>query len=507
MKNHGYCAVQNIITMVKSILLWVVLGVVCVGGILHAPPKGLYQPSGTYPVRETLIDLCKVNWFEVPLDHFNYVDKRTFNVRYFTCLRGREAKVLFVYFGNEADVTLYLNNTGLMWESADQHKAGLLFLEHRYYGESKPFASMDKKTMGYLSTHQAMADYAAILSHVKATMDHHDITVIGFGGSYGGMIATYFRLKYPYIVDGVIAASAPIWTYFGEGYDRKSFAKIVTRDARMASSTCVENAKNAWKVIFEMGKSSTGRQQLSNLVGVCSSSIPQTHTDVDKLVDWMSEAWDYMAMGNFPYQSNYVLDGIGYLPAYPMEKACSFLKEEQDGMVLVKSMANAIGVYYNASKQVSCYRYDTKFSSETENFWNYQYCTEHFMPMERDGVHDMFYDQPFNASRAFQECRDTWGVEPDVHHGINEFGGRKILNHISNVVFSNGALDPWSGGGVLEIPRWLQQKNNLHTVVIPEGAHHLDLMFANDKDPVSVIKARQIENEAIAEWIRKKQHR
>jgi hypothetical protein len=36
------------------------------------------------------------------------------------------------YLGNEADVTLYLNNTGLMWESAPSFRALLVFAEHRH---------------------------------------------------------------------------------------------------------------------------------------------------------------------------------------------------------------------------------------------------------------------------------------------------------------------------------------------------------------------------------------
>ncbi|CAN0465415.1 unnamed protein product, partial [Laminaria digitata] len=43
--------------------------------------------------------------------------------------------------GNEADVSLYVGATGLMWENAPAFNALLVFAEHRYYGESLPFGA------------------------------------------------------------------------------------------------------------------------------------------------------------------------------------------------------------------------------------------------------------------------------------------------------------------------------------------------------------------------------
>ena len=56
-----------------------------------------------------------------------------------------------------------------------------------------------------------MADYATLIKSIKKGLSAPKAPVIAFGGSYGGMLAAWFRIKYASVVDGAIAASAPIW--------------------------------------------------------------------------------------------------------------------------------------------------------------------------------------------------------------------------------------------------------------------------------------------------------
>jgi len=41
-------------------------------------------------------------------------------------------------------------------------------------------------TMGYFNSAQALADYVAVLNHVKETLNAKNSPVVVIGGSYGG---------------------------------------------------------------------------------------------------------------------------------------------------------------------------------------------------------------------------------------------------------------------------------------------------------------------------------
>lgn len=66
----------------------------------------------------------------------------------------------------------------------------------------------------------------------------------------------------------------------------------------------------------------------------------------------------------------------------------------------------------------------------------------------------------------------------------------------SNIVFSNGLLDPWSAFGVLS-----DVSDSVVAVLIPDGAHHSDLMYSRPDDSAGLAAARQAIMGHVKQWI------
>ncbi|KAF0708735.1 hypothetical protein As57867_006217, partial [Aphanomyces stellatus] len=124
---------------------------------------------------------CSLHWFDQRLDHFTTLNT-TYKQRYFVYDKfwARQANghkkdgPIFFYCGNEGDVTLYVNNTGLMWENAEAFGALVIFAEHRYFGESMPFGDKYMDHLQYLTHEQALADYAFLL---RSFQQDHNVQV------------------------------------------------------------------------------------------------------------------------------------------------------------------------------------------------------------------------------------------------------------------------------------------------------------------------------------------
>ncbi|KAF8054905.1 hypothetical protein HT031_006904 [Scenedesmus sp. PABB004] len=411
-------------------------------GGLQAAPVAMASPARAPQPRppasggggRDLLSRCRLHWRTATLDHFSIPKPAqrqrrpgTFKQRVFLCDEQHWAAApngargpIWLYLGNEADVTLYLNHTGLMWENGPAFGALLVFAEHRRAraarGPPGPRGSRAPRLSDarcvcslagagggraaqrrWLTTapptpraHARALDYAELVHELRASVPGAAHSpVVAFGGSYGGMLAAWARLKYPHAFAGAVAASAPVWAFYGEDppFEQRSFA------AR------------------------------SDLRG---------RDDVLALRDYLASAWDYLAMGDYPYPSAYMTNGAGDLPPFPVRAACAAMAaaHPSDGLDLMRALGQAAGVLYNFTGTLDCLAPGLGPSPESDEdgaLWDWQWCTELIMPAAKDGETDMFWDEPFDFTAAAEGCVSRWGVGPrSKAWPVTQWGGRDI---------------------------------------------------------------------------------
>ena len=159
-------------------------------------------------------------FFTQPCDHFNAIAYDcSFQQQYFVddaAWKGPmspTAMITFIPGGEAAMGGMY--NYDVLRKLATSRGGLALTMEHRFYGQSLPFGNhshdRSRDKLGLLSIEQAMADYANLISAIRAEYKCEFCPVVAGGGSYSGKLAAYMRLKYPTIVDMALAASAPVF--------------------------------------------------------------------------------------------------------------------------------------------------------------------------------------------------------------------------------------------------------------------------------------------------------
>nr|XP_006628138.2 PREDICTED: lysosomal Pro-X carboxypeptidase [Lepisosteus oculatus] len=481
-----------------NVTSFLAVGLICFH-VISAFKSPLLSRRGVVSNPETRTNLInyKTYYFEQKIDHFGFIEDATFKQRYLVAdqHRHKDGSPILFYTGNEGDITWFCNNTGFMWDVAEELGAMLVFAEHRYYGESLPFGDQsysDPKYLNYLTSEQALADFAVLIEELKKTVPGaQQSPVIALGGSYGGMLAAWLRMKYPHVVVGALASSAPIWQFPGL-VPCGVFYKIVTDDFSKSGSGCSESIRRSWKAIDNVTSTEEGLQWLSSEFRLCTPL--KNKEDAMAVKSWLQETWVNLAMVDYPYEANFLQP----LPAWPIKVVCQYLKDPSlPDTALLQGIFQAVNVYYNHTGNTQCLNTSQTATGNLGYIgWYYQACTEMVMPMCSDGVNDMFEAQMWDFQAFSDECYGQFGVRPRADWAITVYGGKNISSH-SNIIFSNGGLDPWSGGGVTQ-----KISGSLVVIMIPEGAHHLDLRYNNAYDPQSVLNARDLEVQYMKKWIK-----
>jgi|SRR6185312_1236673 len=162
--------------------------------------------------------------FQQNIDHSGKLNGQTFNQRYWIdsefASGAADAPVLFHICGEgDAEQGYFLNDNALAW--AKTLGAHVVYLEHRYYGQSLPFPDLSAEHLQYLTLDNVIEDLATFQKWI-ATNQGWKGKWISLGGSYSGTISAIYRQKHPELVVGALASSAPMISGVGESVGTQS---------------------------------------------------------------------------------------------------------------------------------------------------------------------------------------------------------------------------------------------------------------------------------------------
>ena len=382
--------------------------------------------------------ITKANFTQF-VDHFDVLNYNTWSQEYFvdaTHWKGIGYPV-FINIGGEWDIEEHHFKRTWCQEYAAEFNALCFILEHRFYGQSHPFGldHPDENGWKLLTASQALADASTFITEMNKAYDFQpDVKWIAFGCSYGGTLATWLRLKYPNLVHGAVASSAPLLAQL----DYPEYVQVV-------------------------------EQALFDQDPQCPLAIKQGAFALDQVQDKSSLICLYF--GHFGYCNNEDFDVFYYTSNAVITQYNDFRNLQLNVEIVCEIMTNeTIGTpMYRLIELLQQY-----FEQKTEHKdpptpylrkpWHFQVCNEF-------GWFQTYPLFGYTLEKNLERCKNISGkfdkkfVQKQIAQTNFLFGGKEP--EVTNVVFVHGSIDPWSAMGRTE--PW---PNDDVDVIIVEGASH-----------------------------------
>lgn len=424
-------------------------------------------------------------WFTQILDHYNPQDTRKWQQRYYVNDRYFNASnpnaPVFIFIGAEGELRSGWVENGIMADYGKPMGALLVALEHRYYGASQPFPALTLEALRFLTSDQALADLANFILSYPVPRSH---PWIAYGGSYSGSLAAWARLRYPTLIKGALASSAPVdpKVNFTEYYQ-------VAKNALhyYGGDECIANFKNATDTVNVLLQTAAGRAKLSQKLNLCRA-IDMSHKGLDVDNFWASLTDTFAGVVQYNKDGasrsvRTVCDRLAQRPGYQFDTWVTIMNELFGGECLNWEYKEMVKYLQNLDPRGSGMRQ-----------WIYQTCTQFGFYQTLDS------DQPFGPRGSMplslftQLCQDAYSksfTSEYVHAACRQsevtYGSIDIQS--SNIVFTNGNIDPWHALSVLDVK---STQNPTMSSVMSNSTSHCAILYAPSSiDPPSIIQARE----------------
>lgn len=446
-------------------------------------------------------------WLKQKLTHFNYADTRTWQQRYFVNDTFYKPNgPIFLMIGGEGTANPAWMLQGAWIEYAKKYHAICFLLEHRYYGKSHPTSDLSVDNLQFLSSEQALADLAYFIQYVKHKYNllSKDQKLITFGGSYPGSLSAWFRVKYPHLVDGAVATSAPIFAQL----NFKEYLQVVVSSLATTGPGCNKNIKMATDTITKMISTDTGRKSVEKMFNLCDPLDTSQYVDGSNLFSNLA--------GNFEGVVQYNKDNRAFEGAIgtniTIDTICGIMTDESNGspieryakvnslMLSTYSQKCLDNSYNKMIKGLQATAWNAS-ASEGGRQWMYQTCTEFGFFQSSDLGDVQPFGNFFNLKFSIQQCMDVFGAKFNqelIQMGINRtntnYGGYGM--RATKIVFPNGSIDPWH---FLGFTKDLSMESP--AIYIQGTAHCANMYPATSDDLPQLVQARATIEKLIGTWL------
>ncbi|XP_037043767.1 putative serine protease K12H4.7 isoform X3 [Bradysia coprophila] len=452
--------------------------------LLRRDPFPEPKDASAIPANVTLLTI------EQQVDNFNPANRDTWLQRYYINDEFyTPGSPFFLFLGGEWAITPYRMNFSLMHDMADDFNASILYLEHRFYGESRPTPNVTDENLRFLQPEQALADTAHFISHIRATVPGAaNSEFILVGGHYSASLAVWFRQAYPHLSLGVWASSAPLESVV----DFDQF-KVATGAAfrNVGGDSCYDALELGFERMQDLVDDGDF-EELSEAFFLCDTLEPE---DLPHFFSIIAEL--YATMPQFADE-------------YSMEVTCAYI--ELAGST-VESIAHVVLAIIDP-EEGECLNidFDDIIEAERETEWDspavvtgYRQWTHQLCSLigwfHTSGSPDQPFGDSFPVEVYHDGCAAVFGegftaerLESNSARFNTIFGA--LEPRITNAVLVYGEHDPWSVLG-----RRTNLTEDAVAIVIEGATMGNDLGPATDADSDALAEAKEQIVEIIRGWL------
>lgn len=410
------------------------------------------------------------------IDH-NNPESGTFSQRYYideSYGPNADAPVFFYICGEAACTKRSLS--GAIRTHAKKHHAKLVALEHRYYGQSLPFNSFSTQALQYLSTEAALDDLAYFQRRIRDQKNWSG-TWIAFGGSYPGSLSAYYRMKFPYLIAGSLASSAPVMA-------KEDFIEYDRHVTEVAGPRCAAQMR---QVVSEAEAALNNAEKLNAIKALFKASDINDPVDFLYLIaDTGSAAVQYGMKDSFCKHLS--------SSTSPLEGHAEFARK----------LYTAMGIdAVDLTAQGSLSENPADYKNGAMRQWYYQSCTEYgYWQNANPDSEKSTRSALINLDYHRQICQRLFGLkEPARTTSFNATYYSPLMDElVTNIYFTNGSNDPWSTLSMVE-KNGNTTNAKLSYYLIQGAAHCDDLRTPSPTDSASLIKSREIMDSLLEQWL------